>query len=134
MARSTPAFLQSARITALAACEDIRPQLHSSLHTRYLLLPPGRERASPNIAFPKAAAAAAALCSSAAPAITQHTASCQVLPKHTQVVPAHHSIALLRAVPSPSLLTCTGGVKGAASPGLSQREKGEKEKKIYRYF
>lgn len=132
MARSTPAFLQSARITALAACEDIRPQLHSSLHTHYLLLLPGRERASPNIAFPKAAAAA--LCSSAAPAITQHTASCQALPKHTQVVPAHHSIALLCAVPSPSLLTCTGGVKGAASPGLSQREKGEKEKNIYRYF
>lgn len=132
MARSTPAFLQSARITALAAREGITPQLHPSLHTRYLLLPPGRERASPNIAFPKAAAAA--LCSSAAPAITQHTASCQVLPKHTQVVPAHHSIALLRTVPSPSLLTCTGGGEGSSISWAFTEGKRRKGKKIYRYF
>lgn len=119
MARSTSMFLQSARITALAACEGVTLQLHSNLHTRYLLLLP----VSSNIAFSKAAAS----CSSTAAAITQHLAFCQGLPKHTQLVPAHHSTALLCAAPSPSPLTCTGEVGEQHLLGF---HRGEKKRKI----
>lgn len=125
MARSTPVFLQSARITALAACEGVTLQLHSGLHTCYLLLLPVKERVSSNTAFCKAAAP----CSSTLP--SHNPAPC-FLPRAPK---AHTGCActsqhcILCAVPSPSLLTCTGEVEGTASPRLSQR--GEEEKYIY---